>query len=183
MKYTAIVLAAGKGSRMKSNIPKTYMSLQGKPVLFYSLKAFEDSFIDDVILVTAAENVSYCKKEIVEKYGFQKVRAIVAGGKERYHSVYQGICAIEETDYLFIHDGARPFLSEDILERAKYELETKGNHAAVAAVMSKDTVKITDENGYVISTPDRSRVWNVQTPQCFSFSDMKEAYEKMIQQE
>ncbi|MGN1159775.1 MAG: 2-C-methyl-D-erythritol 4-phosphate cytidylyltransferase [Lachnospiraceae bacterium] len=181
MRYTAIVLAAGKGSRMKSNVQKQYMSLQGKPVLYYSLKAFEDSYVDHIILVTGEEECSYCKKEIVEKYEFNKVTAIIPGGKERYHSVYRGICAAGECDYLLIHDGARPFLTQDILMRAKKELEQ--HPAAVAAVMAKDTVKIADDNGFVAETPDRNRVWNVQTPQCFSFPIIKEAYEKLIASE
>ena len=181
MRYTAIVLAAGKGSRMKSNVQKQYMSLQGKPVLYYSLKAFEDSYVDHIILVTGEEECSYCKKEIIEKYEFNKVTAIIPGGKERYHSVYRGICAAGECDYLLIHDGARPFLTQDILMRAKKELEQ--HPAAVAAVMAKDTVKIADDNGFVAETPDRNRVWNVQTPQCFSFPIIKEAYEKLIASE
>ena len=181
VKYTAIVLAAGKGSRMKSDIQKQYMSLQGKPVLYYSLKAFQDSYVDQIIVVTGESECAYCQKEIVEKYGFSKVTAVVPGGRERYHSVYAGICEIRETDYLLIHDGARPFLTEDILERAR---ETLQNHrTAVAAVQSKDTVKIADENGIVCDTPDRNRVWNVQTPQCFSFSIIKEAYEQLIHSE
>lgn len=177
--YTAIVLAAGKGSRMKSDIQKQYMSLQGKPILYYSLKAFEDSFVDRIVLVTGVDELSYCKEEIVEKYGFTKVQAIVAGGKERYHSVYNGICAAGACDYIMIHDGARPFLTQGILERARQELEYEYNPAAVAAVMSKDTVKLVDEHGYVVATPDRNYVWNVQTPQCFSYSIIKEAYDKL----
>ncbi len=175
--YTAIVLAAGKGSRMKSDIQKQYMSLQGKPILYYSLKAFEDSFVDRIVLVTGADELSYCKKEIVEKYGFTKVQAIVTGGKERYHSVYNGICAAGQCDYIMIHDGARPFLTQGILERARQELDA--NPAVVAAVMAKDTVKLVDEHGYVTATPDRNYVWNVQTPQCFSYTIIKEAYDKL----
>ncbi len=181
--YTAIVLAAGRGSRMKSNIQKQYMCLQGKPILYYSLKAFEDSFVDRIVLVTGEDEISYCKKEIVEKYGFQKVVAIVAGGKERYHSVYNGICVVGECDYLMIHDGARPFVTQDILERAKRELEQEKNPAAVAAVMAKDTVKIVDADGFVTATPDRSCVWNVQTPQCFDYTMIKAAYEELVMSE
>lgn len=168
---------------MNSSIQKQYLTLQGKPVLYYSLKAFEDSFVDEIILVTGVDEISYCKKEIVEKYDFRKVTAVVAGGKERYHSVYEGICAVSNTDYLFVHDGARPFVTPDILERAKKELETEGNQAAVAAVMTKDTVKLVDENGYVTATPDRNFVWNVQTPQCFSFAMIKRAYGELIREE
>lgn len=186
MRFTAIVLAAGKGSRMNSSIQKQYMSLQGKPVLYYSLKAFENSFVDRIILVTGKEEVSYCKEEIVEKYGFAKVTAIVEGGRERYHSVYAGILAAgteSEEEFLLIHDGARPFLDADILMRAKKELTLNGNKAAVAAVPSKDTVKIADEHGYVVSTPERRLVWNMQTPQCFSFPLIRSAYEALLASE
>ena len=89
MKTTAIVLAAGSGKRMNSKVHKQYLLLKGKPVLYYSLKAFEDSRIDDIILVVGAGDIDFCRKEIVEQYGFKKVRAIVEGGKERYHSVYE----------------------------------------------------------------------------------------------
>ena len=92
-KCTAIVLAAGKGKRMQSKTPKQYMLLDGKPVLYYSLKAMEDSIIDEIVLVTSGDDISYCKKEIVEKYQFKKVTAVVEGGAERYHSVFQGIRA------------------------------------------------------------------------------------------
>ena len=87
-KFAAIVLSAGTGSRMKSDIPKQYMDLNGKPVIYYSLKAFEDSDVDSIVLVTGRDDIEYCRKEIVEKYGFTKVRAIIAGGAERYDSVF-----------------------------------------------------------------------------------------------
>ena len=87
-RHVAIVLAAGKGSRMKSDIPKQYLILNGKPVLYYALRAFEDSFVDEIVLVTGAGQETYCKQEIVKKYGFQKVTYVIEGGKERYDSVY-----------------------------------------------------------------------------------------------
>ena len=89
-RHAAIVLAAGKGSRMKCDVPKQYLSLKGKPVLYYALKAFEESFIDEIVLVTGVGQEEYCQKEIVEHYGFQKVSHVIAGGEERYHSVYAG---------------------------------------------------------------------------------------------
>ena len=99
---TAIVLAAGQGKRMQSKVHKQYLLLQDKPVLFYALKAFEDSFIDDIVLVVGKDEEEYCRKEIIDKYGFKKVRAIIEGGKERYHSVAYGIKAIQwECNYIF----------------------------------------------------------------------------------
>lgn len=181
MQYTAIVLAAGKGSRMKSDVHKQYMSLQGKPVLYYSLKTFQDSYVDRIILVTGESECSYCREEIVDRYGFSKVTDVIPGGKERYHSVYEGICAAKACDYVLIHDGARPLITNEILERARKELRT--SPAVIAAVQSKDTVKIVDEDGYVCNTPDRNRVWSVQTPQCFSYELIREAYERLIDSE
>lgn len=179
MKHTAIVLAAGKGSRMNSEIPKQYMEVDGKPVLYYSLAAFETSFIEEVILVTGADQISYCQTEIVEKYNFTKVRNIVAGGSERYLSVYQGLQACEDTDYVYIHDGARPFLTKQILETAKTCVE---KHQACAAGMPvKDTIKIVDADGFAVQTPQRSLVWQVQTPQVFDYSLVRRAYDKLLQ--
>ena len=104
-KITAIVLSAGKGSRMKSDIPKQYMSLNDKPVIYYSLKAFEDSPVSQIVLVTGKEDVAYCEKEIVQKYRFKKVVAVVAGGAERYDSVYCGLLAAPDTDYVLTTNG------------------------------------------------------------------------------
>ena len=91
MRCVAVVLAAGRGKRMNSDIQKQYLLIHEKPVLYYSLDVFEKSFVDEIVLVTGEDEIEYCRREIVEKYGFQKVRQIVAGGKERYHSVYRGI--------------------------------------------------------------------------------------------
>lgn len=174
MKTTAIVLAGGRGKRMNSAVPKQFLMIKDKPVLYYSLKAFEDSFIDSVILVAAEDDMEYCKKEIVDKYGFHKVAKIVVGGKERYHSVLNGIKAIGECDYIFIHDGARPFVTQDMLTRL---LETvKQSHACVAGMPVKDTIKIANEDGYIETTPKRELVWMIQTPQVFEFELIKKAY-------
>ena len=174
MKTTAIVLAGGRGKRMNSAVPKQFLSIQDKPVLYYSLKAFEDSFIDSIILVASEDDKEYCQKEIVEKYRFRKIDKIVSGGKERYHSVLNGIKAAGECDYIFIHDGARPFVTPDMLQRL-YECVTECN-ACVAGMPVKDTIKIADENGYIATTPKRDLVWLIQTPQVFSYELIKKAY-------
>lgn len=183
MKHIAIVLAAGRGKRMNSAVAKQYLLLQDKPVLYYALKQFEDSFIDDIILVTGADDIAFCKEKIVDKYGFTKVRRIVAGGKERYHSVYQGLLAIEQPEEacIYIHDGARPFISDDILRRAGESVRECGS--GVVGMPVKDTIKIADEQGFAVSTPKRSLVWQVQTPQCFLYSVIMPAYQKLIKQE
>ena len=181
MKFTAIVLSAGKGSRMNSGTHKQYLLLNGRPVITYSLEAFEKSPVDEVILVTGQGEEEYCRKEIVEAYGFSKVGKIVAGGKERYHSVFCGLQAVTDTDYVLIHDGARPFVTEEIIART---METVRNtNACVVGMHVKDTIKITDEKDIVKETPERNNVWMVQTPQAFSCPLISHAYEKMLLQE
>ena len=181
MKTTAIILAAGSGKRMNTKVHKQYLLLKGKPVLYYSLKEFEESSIDDIILVVGAGEIDFCRKEIVEQYGFKKVRAIVEGGKERYHSVYEGLKATSATDYVLIHDGARPFVSQIIIDRALHAVcEYK---ACVVGMPVKDTIKIVDEETFAKETPSRSNVWQVQTPQAFSYSLIYDAYTKLLAQE
>lgn len=180
-KYTAIVLAAGVGKRMNSKIQKQYMLLGGKPVLFYALDAFEKSRVDEIILVVGKGEIEYCRKEIVEKYKFHKVTKIVEGGKERYHSVYEGLKAIDTADYVLIHDGARPFINQQILVHAIEAV--KQYQACVVGMPVKDTIKITTEDGFSKETPERKHVWMIQTPQCFSYPLIFDAYQKMLQNE
>lgn len=181
MKVTAIVLAAGKGSRMNSSTPKQYLSLLGKPVLFYSLQAFEKSKVDEIILVTGSGEQEYCKKEIVEKYQLHKVMHIVEGGRERYHSVYHGLLAAEGADYVMIHDGARPLVSTEVINFAMEVVTAKG--ACVVGMPVKDTIQYVDETGTICATPDRSRIWIAQTPQCFSYEVALSSYNKVISAE
>ena len=174
-RHAAIVLAAGKGSRMKCDVPKQYLSLKGKPVLYYALKAFEESFIDEIVLVTGVGQEEYCQKEIVEKYSFSKVHKIVAGGAERYNSVWNGLQQITEKDgFVYIHDGARPFVDDAMIERAyRCVEETK---ACVAGMPVKDTIKVVDEKNYVKDTPERKTLWLVQTPQVFDVQQIGRAH-------
>ncbi len=177
-KCAAVVLAGGKGKRMHTDTAKQYLLLSGKPILYYSLKVFEDSFIDEIVLVTGKGEIPYCRKELVEKYRLSKVTTVVEGGTERYHSVAAGLGALTDCDYVFIHDGARPFVSTEILMRAYEAVQRYGT--AIAAVPAKDTVKIADKEGFVKETPDRSSVWIMQTPQVFSFPSIKKAYDILL---
>lgn len=177
----AIVLAAGSGKRMESNIKKQYMLIGDKPVVYYSLKIFQESFVDEIVLVVSPGDVSYCKKEIVEKYGFDKVSCIVEGGKERYHSVSRGLSSLTSCDYVFIHDGARPMLTAEMLERLYSCVLEYG--ACVAGMPVKDTIKIADRNHNIVSTPDRRLVFMVQTPQVFAYPLIKNAYDNLIENE
>lgn len=178
MKTTAIVLAAGRGKRMQSDIPKQYLEILHKPVLYYSLKAFEESCVDEIILVTSNDQIAYCRKEIVDKFEFKKVTAVVAGGEERYESVYNGLLAAKEADYIFIHDGARPFITVKEIAELLSAVRTYG--ACVAGMPVKDTIKIVDETTRVAETPRRDKVWLVQTPQVFSYPLIRNAYDSLM---
>lgn len=180
-KYAAIVLAAGSGKRMTSQVHKQYLIIQDRPVLYYSLKAFEDSAVDEIVLVVGKGEEEFCRKEIVDKYGISKVKAIVEGGKERYHSVFEGLKQTSDADYVLIHDGARPFVNQDIIRRCMQEVQKY--QACVVGMPVKDTIKIADEEGYAKQTPDRKNVWMIQTPQTFSYALIYEAYEEMLKTE
>jgi 2-C-methyl-D-erythritol 4-phosphate cytidylyltransferase len=182
MKTVAVVLAAGSGSRMKSDVKKQFMEIGGKPLIYYSLKAFEESLIDDIVLVVSRGDIDYVKKDIVDKYHFDKVTAIVEGGLARYHSVRLGLqAAAPDCDYAFIHDGARPFVNRDIILRALQAV--KEYKACVVGMPAKDTIKIADEKGFAASTPDRNFMWTVQTPQVFSYKMILELYQRLDREE
>lgn len=175
-KITAIVLAAGSGSRMKSKTKKQFMEIKGKPVIWYSLFEFEKSRVDEIILVTGKEDIDYCKKEIVEKYNLKKIKNVVAGGSERYESVYNGLKEVTG-NIVLIHDGARPLINNEIIERS---IEgTIKSDACVVGVPVKDTIKRANKEGYIIDTPNRSELWITKTPQSFKTDLVKMAYKKM----
>lgn len=173
-KTTAIILAAGTGKRMKSSTAKQYLLLSGKPIIYYSLKAFEESTVDEIILVVGNNEIEYCENSLVKKYNFKKVTRIIEGGKERYHSVYHGLKEIKAADKVLIHDGVRPFITVDIIEEAIRSLDTYG--ACVVGVPSKDTIKLINSDGTVKETPDRNKVWSIQTPQAFTYEIIYKAY-------
>lgn len=178
---TAIVLAAGQGKRMGMEVQKQYLELAGKPVLAYSLEKFQEStVIDSIILVVGEDQEEYVRKEIIEPYKISKVSGIVTGGKERYHSVWNGL-QLAESGYVFIHDGARPFLDDEIIERVYREVQV--HKACVVSMPVKDTIKMADSRGFVTSTPDRNYVWLMQTPQVFETELVKKAYEMLMQAE
>ena len=183
-KYAVIVLSAGSGSRMKSNIAKQYMMLNNKVILSYSLDTFEnDDDISDIVIVASESDIDMVNKKIVDQYGYKKVTAVVKGGAERYESVYNGLRALEGngtvTDYVMIHEGARPFISKEVNDRLKVVVIE--NEACIPAVKSKDTIRISDDEGYVKMTPNRENVWNVQTPQTFEYSKLKNAFDTYME--
>ena len=162
---------------MKSDVSKQYLLVDDRPVLYYTLAAFEQSKIDDIIVVTAKEDIEFVQKEIIEKFGFCKVSKVVSGGKERYDSVIAGLAVMDDGDKVLIHDGARPLIKTEQIDEMIEEI--KNCPACIAGMPVKDTIKIADEEGMVVSTPNRKFVWQIQTPQAFDVSLIKSAYDKM----
>ena len=156
--FVGIIVAAGSGNRMSSKQKKQYIDVQGKPLLYYSLRAFQDSSVDEIILVTSADEIEYCQKEIIEKYKMTKVTKVVAGGEERYESVYEGLKVTNPDSYVLIHDGARPMVSVELIERImKAVVKYK---ACIAAVPVKDTIKRISMDGRVVETLARSALYS-----------------------
>lgn len=204
-KVYAIVLAAGNGSRMGGEIAKQYQPLCGKPVLYYTLSAFERSAADEVVLVVSEQMTEYARREIAERFGFRKVTAVIAGGATRCDSVCAGMrcvrarmesgsfgagecmdmdgaasCAggaggMRGEDIVLVHDGARPFVTPELI--AKMIDAAQRDACAIPAVPVKDTIKRV-QSGFVGETPERNGLYAVQTPQAFRFSVLWEAFER-----
>lgn len=175
MDCTAIVLAAGNGKRLNAEVKKQYLDIGGMPVVAYSLRRFQkQEFIHRIVLVTGPEDREYCQEQIVDRYGLTKVEQIIPGGNERFDSVYAGLRACAGTDVVFIHDGARPFISDEVL--AKLYADVLRYRACIAAVPVKDTIKISLDGVRIDRTPDRNSIWQAQTPQVFSYDLIRRAY-------
>ena len=182
-KCTAVMLAAGMGLRMGTDVRKQYLVLGGMPMFLHSIRTMQESeCITDIIVMSHKDDVAVVRK-LLEEYDLtKKLRRIAVGGKERVNSVANGLEAIDwPCDYVFIHDCARPFLDQETLFRL-YETVQR-TKACCAGVPSKDTVKVVDGNSDVKTTPNRADVWIVQTPQVFSFQFIRDAYRKALAQE
>lgn len=180
MTITALIPAAGAGRRMAANVNKQYLELAGRPVLAHTLAVFENHpAIDRIIIVAPAEEIAFCRNDIVAPGGFRKVTDIVAGGAERQDSVRNGLrtCAAADDDLVLIHDGARPLLDAGIIDAAIAAARDHG--ACLAAVPVKDTVKRV-ANGTVVDTPARDGLWLAQTPQAFRYGVIAAAHERAL---
>lgn len=177
-KTFALIPAAGMGKRMGASTNKQYLLLDGLPILTRTLTIFEQSDrIDGIILIIPEDEIPYCRTNVVEAAGFNKVMEIVAGGRERQNSVMNGLLALGKyagpDDIVVIHDGVRPFITPAILsDSIKVAVDSDG---ALAAVPTKDTIKFA-EHDIVISTPDRNFLWQAQTPQTFRYSVILDAH-------
>ena len=173
----AVILAGGKGSRMNENTPKQFLDLNGKPLLYYSLKAFENcNKVDKIILVLPKEYIEYFRTCVQNKYNF-KIDKIVCAGSRRQDSVYNALKEIKNCDICLIHDSARPCITNQmILDGIKY---AKLYKAAAPCVPVKDTIKICSKEGYIEGSLDRNKLVAMQTPQCFDFDLIKQGHKKL----
>lgn len=172
-KVTAIIVAAGSGKRMNSDTKKQFMELNGKPLLYYSIKAFEESEADETVLVVPEEDIDYVKSDIVTAYGFRKVKAVTPGGLTRTKSVEHGLLLALDAGHVLIHDGARPLISPYLINKVIEEVHK--NRAVLVAVPAKETIYST-EDGMVSASLRRDRLYIAQTPQAFDTALIKEAY-------
>ena len=178
---SAIILAGGKGKRMGANISKQYIKLKGKPILYYTIKRFSESKdIDKIILVLPKDEIDYCKEEVLDKYSLH-VDLIVQGGKERQDSVMNALNELIDEEIVLIHDGARPFVSQRIIDEGIKYARLYG--ASAPGVMPKDTIKIKGDNNFAVSTPDRNTLVAIQTPQVFKLGIIKECHKKVKEED
>jgi len=179
-KVSALVVSAGQGKRMGGCVSKQFLEIAGRPLLAYALDKFQaHPLIEEIVVVTRAEEIAYCQEKIIDKYGFTKVSKLVSGGKERQDSVYRGLLALpEDTEWIVVHDGVRPLISPEVITRVLQVAYAKG--AAIVGVPAKDTIKIISGEQRVLETPPRQTLWHIQTPQVFKREILVRAYEEAI---
>ncbi len=180
-KVCAILVAAGKGERLGKEMPKPFVILNNRPMIYYSLNVLSESeLIDYIVVVVAKDNIAYCQREIVEKYKFTKVDKIIEGGAQRQDSVYNGLKAVlPDTDLILIHDSARPFVTHQLIEETIAGSKETG--AAIVGVPSVDTIKSINGGQWIEETWARESSVMIQTPQVFNYALLKNAYEKAYQ--
>ncbi|WP_168123544.1 2-C-methyl-D-erythritol 4-phosphate cytidylyltransferase [Paenibacillus sp. HB172176] len=177
-KWGVVIVAAGRGTRMGTKESKQYLQLADKPILVHTLSLFQRmDFVAEISLVVGKQDLDRCNGWVRE-FGLDKVAAVLAGGGERQHSVMCGLQALS-ADWVMVHDGVRPLVTEASIQACCNAAVRNG--AAVLAVPVKDTIKQVDETGRIVSTPDRSTLWAIQTPQAFRRSTLLEAHEKARQ--
>lgn len=179
MSYQVIIPAAGQGKRMRAGKNKVLLQLKDKPILIHTLQVFErDERCEGIILAISADDESLFRK-LLEQYKIGKVTALVQGGAERQHSVYNGLKAAKRGGIILVHDAARPFILPSVIHELVDVAERDGG--AIVAVPVKDTIKKVHDFE-VVETVERSSLWAVQTPQAFRMSILEEAHEEAIRQ-
>lgn len=177
---SAVIVAAGRGTRMGTEVKKQYLEICGIPLLARTIKVFEScEYIDEVILVIDSNDIIFCKHEIIDRYGFDKVKSIVSGGETRQDSVYNGLQEVDkDCEVVLIHDGARPFITQDeIISLIEAAREYK---ACTIATPVKDTIKLVGQDEFIKETLNRNTLWSVQTPQAFMYDVILAAHRKAL---
>jgi 2-C-methyl-D-erythritol 4-phosphate cytidylyltransferase len=177
---TAIVLAAGRSTRMGGGPNKQFIELLGKPLVYYSLAAFEQCPAVDAVVLVRRPDYARQAEQVVREFGFRKVCAFADGGTERQDSVGNGLKGCESrTDIVAVHDGARPLVTPALIESTIASARVFGT--GIAATKVVDTIKEANEDKTVVRTVDRTRLWAVQTPQTVKFSLLRTAYAKVME--
>lgn len=174
---SVIIVAAGRGSRMNADINKQFLKIGSKEVIAHTIdKFYKNENINEIIIVVKEDEIKFLEENIINKYGYENIK-IAIGGKERQDSVYNGLKLVKhDCDIVLIHDGARPFIDRDTIDSCiKY---TKQFNSTVTGVPVKDTIKVVDGNNNVSDTPNRSKLWSIQTPQSFKYELILKAHEK-----
>ncbi|MBO2945844.1 2-C-methyl-D-erythritol 4-phosphate cytidylyltransferase [Paenibacillus sp. F411] len=172
--FGAVIVAAGKGSRMGTRESKQFLDIGGRPIVVQTLDIFNRlPWMEEIVLVTGEDDVPRCQDWISE-YGLDKVKAVVPGGRERQESVYLGILQLH-SEWVMIHDGVRPFVTHEEIAACRDTAIREG--AAVLAVPVKDTIKQVNGQGLITGTPARQSLWAVHTPQAFRLADLLRAHE------
>lgn len=173
MKMSVIIAAGGKGTRMGAEKNKVFLKLGGKEIIAYTIEVFEKNpLVDDIVVVTGENEIKECG-ELVKKYGFKKVTHIAAGGETRRETVANGLKYVK-SEFTAVHDAARAFVTDKVICDTASEAEKWG--AAAPGVLCKDTIKISDKGGFVESTPERNRLYMIQTPQIIETELLKAAH-------
>ena len=174
---SVVIVSAGRGSRMKADINKQFLKLKGKEVIAHTIdKFYNNKNIDEIVVVVKEDEADFFRRNIIDKYGYKNIK-IAFGGKERQDSVFNGLKAVNERcDIVLIHDGARPFVTDEII---KNSIEcAKKNKCVIVGVPVKDTIKIINKDNEVCDTPNRSTLWSIQTPQVFEYSSIIKAHQR-----
>lgn len=178
---SAVIVAGGKGKRMGSALPKQFLKINGVEILALTIEKFEKcSIVDEILVVVSNDEIDYCRSNIIDRYNFTKVKKVVNGGKERFNSVYNGLknCS-KETDIVIIHDGVRPFVTQDMIKNSAECAKKYG--ACAAGVTIKDTIKLKDRENYIEKTINRDELIAIQTPQAFDYNLILKAYNNSIE--
>jgi len=173
--WGAVVVAAGRGTRMGAADNKVYLKLAGKTVLDYALDAFQRCPSVSSVVLVVGEGEKERAAGVVSAGGYGKVADLIVGGAERQDSVYAGLSALR-TEGVLVHDAARPLVTPEQIEACCLAAEEHG--ASALAVPVKDTIKVSDGQGFIVATPERSTLWSVQTPQAFGRLELMRAHQQ-----